>query len=343
MLYFEEYQPHLLAFGKVRTSLAAQTVTEAQFEEQVEAFKRFLDALATRVTWELPLVGGFSRGAEVKESLSTAFAGCQKASAAEFESEEGGALLNQLKQALDELVFLQSQLPAFTDIAILSELLVLGTQLPDETGTTQQAMTGRLPHALKWLSDIQAEWNAFGRLNPGRAGLAAEVLETLDQIKLGLGGIYLELSGEEPQAAKDGLRLIVKGLEGLAPAEETRYLVDTQAMLLSPEIRLERAARFVHRTGVLPLVHRSGLNRMLTEWAGRVDSLRLWLQIAQDVPAEAHTRLAHLHRELLSLVSRVGETAEDAKTDMLNPLLQALEDWRMGFEEISRALVPLPA
>lgn len=343
MLYLEEYQPHFLAFRKVRIALVNQALTEAQFEEQVEAFKRFLGALAARAAWELPLVSGFSRAGEVRETLQEVFDLCSKTTATEFESEKGGAYLNRLEQGLDELVFLQSQLPAFTDIPIISELLVLGTQLPDESGVTQQAMTGRLPHALKWLSDIQAEWNAFGRLNPGRAGLAADVLVILDKIKLGLGGVYLELSGEQPDAAKEGLQLIAKALEELAPAEETRYLVETETMLLSPEIRLERAARFVFRTGVLPMVHRSGINRMLTEWAGRVESLRLWLQISDAPPAEAQTRLAELHRELLGLVTRVAETPETAKTEELNPLLQALEDWRVGFETLSRSLIPLPA
>ncbi len=241
----EEFLPSFIRFSNLLYRDTQGWELNDDFEAAQEQVGQAILELKARLAWDLPLLSAFKEGPPAAEQVAKTLENLESLvaqpptddllSAYEARQEE---FLNAMMEAGS----LRELLPTFTDVRIVNELMLLATA-HFEGRIDREPIRGRLPVLLDWVERKAADWKTYARLFPDQQPLTGSVLAALEAIRVGAGGIHLYLSEEDEQGLKEGLDIILKALKSLAPAEETRFLTESERVEFSPDLRLERVWR----------------------------------------------------------------------------------------------------
>lgn len=242
----QELLPEIVRFANTVYRLNQGWSAASSFVTAKARFAAFLVDLKTRLAWELPLLGAFEQGsaqaqavAQGLETLETALQG--STSEGDWERELSPALEHFLTLMRDAEA-LRNELPEFTDVKIVNELLWLATSHLE--GRSDNVPIGqRLPVLIDWVNRKQTDWQTYLRLFPDQQVQVEPVMAVFEAMRNGIGALYLFLEGEDPDGLKAGLQIILRALEVLAQASETRFLTESERIEFSPDLRLERIWR----------------------------------------------------------------------------------------------------
>lgn len=242
----EDFLPPLVRFSNLFYRNSQGWAQEEDVETARERLSQSLTELKARLAWDLPLLSAFEEGpsaaARVGATLELLESAVQQADAETFGFVYTTAQ-DDFLSAMNEAGNLRDALPVFTDVRIVNELLLLATaHLAERIGA--EPLQQRLPILIDWVERKSVDWKTLVRLYPDQGPLDVSVQGALDAMRAGMGGVHLFLAGEESGGLKEGLDIILQALKGgLAPAEETRYLVESERVEFSPDLNLERVWR----------------------------------------------------------------------------------------------------
>jgi hypothetical protein len=325
VLSTQDYLPHFTSFERVHRLFQQGQIEEPDFRLHARAFGSFLERLQQRLNWELPLLRGFSEAGLAIEMLIEPLQWLTGMVQSHPEQEMVLVNLQNCQHALHRVAYFFQQLPVFVDVAIVNELLILGSP---EGEIDPLPVRHRLPLLLEWLGDLESDWKTFLTIHPQRQSLVDKALRIVQGLQGATGGIYLFLEGEDPDGLRNGLKLMVKALEALAPLEETRSLEEGQLQTLSPEFRLERAAQLIARLGSIPSTYERELLKWFSQKDLRMQEFRnyLWAECIEAPEAEQLSeRLSELCTNLSNFLA----------LDQFS-LLSKLEQWRSDFEALEQ-------
>jgi len=351
MLHLAEYHPPIMAFAEIHQSFLNGQTSQADLQTTAKSFALFLEQLQQRLNWELPLLRGFS---EAQGAVQLLIEPLQNLTLRVKHQPEDPAVLSQLQECLSSLYRVQcffEQLPGFTDVSVVNELLILGAQEPEGEGDPVPVRQ-RMPALLDWISSQKASWEVFQQLYPQRQSLVDKAMTVVKALQGAAGGLHLFVEGEDPAALRPSLQLMVQALEAMAPLEETRYLEESQRANWSADLRLERAALLRKQSGKIPQSYQTPLRKWVAEKFRALTYLQGWNQLSGNgANKEADSSFAQANKEagrsfalspeeLLQLhqdLARCSQQVEQWDCDH-KELLESLEDWRIQFEEITQSL-----
>lgn len=323
MLTLQEYHPHFLAFAQVHAAYLEGDCEDSVFDDHCRAFESFLLRLQGRLNWELPLVSGYVEAQDAIRLLEEPLKNLTLRIQHQPASEAVATSLQDCLRAMHRVQCFFAELPVFVDVAVVNELLVLGSA---SEALELEAIRHRLPFLLQWLGDLEASWNVFLTLYPHRESLVKKALFVIQAIKGGAGGIHLFLEGEEQIGLHESIQLVVAALEALSPLEETRYWDEFEKISLSQDLILDRGAKLLALLGTLPPSYQA----VLRKWVAAKSQAMLDLQCLADPGSEE--RLAGLSQDLGLRAKEVQKFALDHSS-----ILENLEQWRQQFEDVTKA------
>lgn len=328
MLHLAEYHPPFMAFAEIHQNFQNGQISQPELLATARAFAQFLQQLQHRLNWELPLLRGFS---EAQSAVQLLLEPLENLTLRVQHQPQDKAVLSQLQDCLSSLYRVQcffEQLPGFTDIAVVNELLILGAQ--EEQGADPTPIRLRMPALLDWIASQRASWEVFQQLYPHRQSLVDKAMTVAKALQGAAGGLHLYVEGEDPASLRPSLQLMLHALVAMGPLEETRYLEETQQACWSGDLRLERAALLQKESGRIPQTYQTPLRKWVAEKFRGLLFLQGWNQLSGALESE---ELQGLHQDLVSC-SQDLEKWDGDHTE----LLENLENWRVQFEEASQAL-----
>lgn len=241
----EEFLPPLVRFSNIIYRTLRGWTVNHDVETAREQLGRSLLELKARLAWELPLLTAFEEGPETASRVAKALEILESA-VGQTDAENFSFVFTPVQDdflgGMRDAGALREQLPVFTDVRIVNELLLLATARAE--GRVEIEPIGqRLPLLIDWINRKEVDWRTYARLFPDQEPAKDRVLAALEAMRTGVGALHLYLVGEEPQGLKDGLDIVLKALERLSEAEETRFHTESERVEFSPDLRLERAWR----------------------------------------------------------------------------------------------------
>jgi hypothetical protein len=241
----EELLPELVTFSNAFYRAAQGWESPLDPEGASQRLAQYLTALKARLAWELPLLCAFEEGpavaSEVAGALELLEGALGQLSPADYEA-TFSPLLERFLLAARQAEALRAQLPLFTDVKIVNELLLLASARLDER-IDGVPLAQRLPILLDWIARKELDWVTYARLFPDQEFRVRRVREGFNLMRSGAGAVHLYLEGEEPEGLKEGLSIVLRALDGLAAATETRFLTESERVEFSSDLRLERIWR----------------------------------------------------------------------------------------------------
>lgn len=245
MLAAPELLPQFVRFSNLLYRDAHGYAVPCSLEEGRERLLEDLRELRQRLAWELPLICGYSLGPTLGHQTAKTLEGLISFA----EQPVGHDVQAQYVQRLEALLgslreteVLRAQLPVFSDVRALSEMLILADahlqSLIDATPLMQ-----RLPLLMDWVERTATDWTTYKRLFPDQEYAVDRVMALIAVMRQGLGGIYLFLQGEAEDGLKEGLEAILRASQSLEPSVETRFHTESERVEFSPDLRLERSWR----------------------------------------------------------------------------------------------------
>lgn len=245
MLAASELLPQFVRFSNLLYRTAHGYFVPVTLEEGRERLLEDLLELRQRLAWELPLICGYSLGPTLGHQTARAtealIAFAQQTPGGDAQA-EFVPRLDALLHSLRETEALRAQLPVFSDVRALNEMLILADahlqSLIDATPLRQ-----RLPLLMDWVERTATDWTTYQRLFPDQQYAVDRVMALIAVMRQGLGGIYLFLQGEAEDGLKEGLEGILRASQSMEPSAETRFHTESERVEFSPDLRLERAWR----------------------------------------------------------------------------------------------------
>jgi hypothetical protein len=324
MLSLSEYHPAFFSFAECCCELVEERISAREFAPVASAFARFLEQLQRRLNWELPLIEAFSEAASARELLVGPL---QDLHARLLQGSPTPELLANLQSCLAALYRVQcffEQLPSFTDVGVINDLLLLGAQDPPPA---KEAIAHRIPILLEWIADLEAQWELFADLYPGHRGQQQLALTVVKALQGAAGGLHLYTQGEGVDVLTEALKLMKNAVEELALLEQRRFQVESEHLQGSMDVRLSRGFQLLERDSTLPESYRRTLLQWVAEKQRQLMIQRGWNQLARKLPEE---QLHMLQGELDQWARRLPDLRE-AQADQL----RELEQWRIRFAELA--------
>ncbi len=241
----EEFLPAIIRYSNIFYRIAQGWAHDEDIESAQARLHQNLTELKARLAWDLPLLSAFEEGPAVAERVAKTLETLE--SAIDQTDPESFSIVftptqEDFLSAMNRAGTLREELPIFTDVRIINELLHLGTgQLASRIDV--DPIRQRLPILVDWIERRELDWKTYGQLFHDQQPLALTVLSALHAMRTGMGGIHLFIVGEDDNGLKEGLDIILKTLKVLAEAEETRLLTESERVEFSPDLRLERLWR----------------------------------------------------------------------------------------------------
>jgi len=339
MLRLEEFRPHFHIFLRhLENWLEAQSEA-VDYQTHSGQFRDFLKRLQDRVEWELPLVSSFSEAQDLVEGFPDLFQDVLALLDSEEPCEDLQDALCDLREAVETLRLYQQNLPLFTDVQALNEILILSAQRGlSSHAFNPQALAQRLPLALAWLADTQASWTLFEQLFDHDQGLrvSRQARHALAGIKGGLGGLHLALESESgPEEVQEAGQVLVAALKALAHSEAARFKIEREAFGAPGDIHLQRL-QYQHQRGLpLSTESKAELHSYFNARCQTMESLRLQ-GLCQEEPSEAYRTVDQRAAELSNLALSWQKLSQQASLDpqSLTQLLGDCERWEQDFREL---------
>lgn len=245
MLIPQELLPGFVRFFNVAFRHHQGRESTVSFEEARQDFYAFLLDTKGRLAWELPLLCSFVNGTDLAEELATTFEDFERRVA----SVTIDTAIEDLTPALDGLLekfrlasALKAELPVFTDIKVMNELLLLASAHLD--GRVDKNPLGqRLPLLFDWVERHETDWQTYLRLFPDQLYRVRKVQALFEVMRRVVGGIQTYLDDSDPEDLKTALKVGVQTFELMVAATETRALTEAERVEFSPDLHLERAWR----------------------------------------------------------------------------------------------------
>ncbi len=321
MLAAPELLPPFVRFSNLLYRTAHGYAVPGSLEEGRERLLEDLQELRQRLAWELPLICGYSLGPTLGHQTAKA----TEALIAFAEQPLHGDVqaqfvpkLEALLNSLRETEVLRAQLPVFSDVRALSEMLILADahlqSLIDATPLMQ-----RLPLLMDWVERTATDWTTYKRLFPDQEYAVDRVMALIAVMRQGLGGIYLFLQGEAEEGLKEGLEGILRASQSMEPSAETRFHTESERVEFSPDLRLERAWRGADwedwQNSSLP----AHLLSFYQETMRKLDSLSNSTLMPYSLLEEASPLLAGMEDRLTESFDRIWRSAVPAPTPTAGP------------------------
>ena len=241
----QELLPEIVGFANIVYRHNQNWSTPTDLATAQARLAAYLVELKARLAWELPLLCAFEEGSAVGlavgQSLEALESVVQSSSSTEWESVISPVLELFLTHMRDAEA-LSRELPELTDVKVVNELLLLTTAHLE--GRIDPLPLGqRLPVLIDWINRKEIDWQTYLRLFPDQQLQVEPVAAAFEAMRSGVGGIYLFLEGEDLEGLKGGLQIVLRALEVLAQASETRFLTESERVEFSPDLRLERIWR----------------------------------------------------------------------------------------------------
>lgn len=332
MIKIEEYRPHFLIFHRN----LEQGLEPEDYQSHTLQFKQFLRGLEQRLRWELPLLANFSEAHEAFSGFpDRQFSELLEGLESPDPTPELLEKVSELREALEVFRKYQEELPAFTDVQVFNEILILASTFQlNPRLFDPQPLQARLAPALQWLIDTETGWALFAGQFPQATALLERSLVAVGGIKAALGGLHTALEGEanftELQPAG---KILIQALKALAACESERFALERESFGAAGSIHLHRVHRALQLGTFSPGVT-SELNRYFSDRTRTLESLRLQLLCDPSGPAE---QVESLGRQFSQLTAawRSASQQSPPDPDSLSHLLALCVDWEREFEKLS--------
>ena len=241
----EEFLPPIVRYANLFYRAAQGWSQDEELEAVQARLLQNLTELKARLAWDLPLLNAFEEGPAVAERVGKTLENLESA-VTQTDAESFSIVFTPTQEdflsAMNRAGTLREELPVFTDVRIVNEILLLGTARL-EGRIDNDPIRQRLPILFDWIERKELEWKTYGALFHDQQPLALTVFSALQAIRTGMGGLHLYILGEEENGLKEGIDIILKALKVIAEAEETRALTESERVEFSPDLRLERLWR----------------------------------------------------------------------------------------------------
>lgn len=329
MLKVTEYACEFQEYAWSLEEYQGQQINLSELKTRARQFLAFLDHLNGRLNWELPLIEAFSEARFAIENavaaLKTLQLWVQKSPGDPLALEHIEACLSHLER----LQFFFDQLPTFTDVDIVNDLLLLGCQNPPPSPSL---LVQRLPALVEWIQDLDAHWEMFSQLHPQRKSLFEKFQKVHQDIQAVAGGLLLYCEGQTGESLESQLSRLKSLLERLAPLEETRFWEESEKNSFSPDPVLEKAAMWLRHRPQLPSKYSSLLRRWLRRNSLQLAESSNWCKLLYG------SQPGHFRQLALGLNQLENEFPKLEQDH--SRMIQKMEQWRQQYQQFQEAGSP---
>ena len=156
------------------------------------------------------------------------------------------AAAGRLAELLTTLRRLQAELPQFSDIPLVNEVLTLGLHLLKGKGDVTGELMARLPRLREFLSYLEGVRTGFAARHPGEPELDQAFRGGLDSLRQAAGGLFLYLQEtRDPVDLSNSMTLFDRGIKTVAACFQAMRELEYGTLEYSEDPHLDRLAKAV--------------------------------------------------------------------------------------------------
>lgn len=337
MIKTKEFRPHFLLFQQYLDQWLQERPDQETYRIHCGQFQRFLGRLQERVRWEFPLLRHRREALDAYHQLNGVM--LRKAQYLLGEPQPTHELKNTLTELLASLESIrreQDNLPKFTEVGAVNEILILISQgVTDPDSFQPEPLQERVPLALRWVDDAEMGWSLFERQFPG----ASSVYEPAQQ---SLGTIGASLKALEEAGFEDARMLgarIDEELKVLACHDAARMELEKSSNGWDGDFHLSRARRENESRAIVSAEAVSELHRYFTNRTRTLANLRL--QLRGGSPREERVEKAEqLSKEFTQLKAAWQSACMESppNPESVSILLSLCANWETSFTRLTQKI-----
>jgi len=253
------------------------------------------------------------------------------------------AAAGSLAEVVWQLRRIQQDLPRFSDVPRLDEILTLALHQMHGKADTCQELLGRLPDLrafIAWLADVQA---GFVLRHPEETELATALADATDSLRHAAGGLFVYLQeGRDPADLSNALTLLDRALNTLGACFEAMREVEFDSLEFSENPHLDRlyqailalqAGRVTREALARPLAHLEAFHANLTaDLAVLEDRLLLSASLREGYLPRMADLLSQMQDSLAALHDSASEPA------VLEEAARRLQELGEQYDDLQGAL-----